>query len=254
MGFRLKNDDRHKVNKQMKAAEQFEVSGSSAIRWVQRFRENGTGKPSPRRVVRLDLRRRTASRPERFRLLTNHCRPLDAETLRQIKDAWHEHRAAVPRPEPQRGRPAAVCILFRRGRQAGAAEAGSNRGRRRAGLERHDAGQRQARCQRQAARHARPRRDVVPHRRRASSAAPCAAAPSRASRFIERIPLGLTYPVGHGRSEARCALLMSAAGRRRPKRTSATSKTWREALSPALPNVRRHRAKTQAGSTACCRL
>ena len=30
------------------AAEQFEVSASSAIRWVQRFRENGTCEPTPR--------------------------------------------------------------------------------------------------------------------------------------------------------------------------------------------------------------
>jgi transposase len=30
------------------AAEQFEVSVSSAIRWVQRFRENGTSEPMPR--------------------------------------------------------------------------------------------------------------------------------------------------------------------------------------------------------------
>jgi taurine dioxygenase len=46
-------------------------------------------------------------------------------------------------------------------------------------------------------------------------------------------------------SEALLQRLTSAAGRRRPKRTSTTSKTWREALSPALPNVRRHRAKTR---------
>ena len=31
------------------AAEQFEVSASSAIRWVQRFREDGTSEPMPRR-------------------------------------------------------------------------------------------------------------------------------------------------------------------------------------------------------------
>ena len=30
------------------AAEQFEVSASSAIRWVQRFREDGTCEPTPR--------------------------------------------------------------------------------------------------------------------------------------------------------------------------------------------------------------
>src|ERR1700730_17078545 len=30
------------------AAEQFDVSVSSAIRWVQRFRENGTSEPMPR--------------------------------------------------------------------------------------------------------------------------------------------------------------------------------------------------------------
>ena len=30
------------------AAEQFEVSASSAIRWVQRFREDGTYEPMPR--------------------------------------------------------------------------------------------------------------------------------------------------------------------------------------------------------------
>jgi transposase len=30
------------------AAEQFDVSVSSAIRWVQRFRENGTFEPMPR--------------------------------------------------------------------------------------------------------------------------------------------------------------------------------------------------------------
>jgi transposase len=30
------------------AAEQFEVSVSSAIRWVQRFREDGTCEPMPR--------------------------------------------------------------------------------------------------------------------------------------------------------------------------------------------------------------
>ena len=29
------------------AAEQFDVSVSSAIRWVQRFRENGTSEPMP---------------------------------------------------------------------------------------------------------------------------------------------------------------------------------------------------------------
>ena len=30
------------------AAEQFQVSASSAIRWVQRFHEDGTSKPMPR--------------------------------------------------------------------------------------------------------------------------------------------------------------------------------------------------------------
>jgi transposase len=37
------------------AAEQFEVSVSSAIRWVQRFREDGTSEPMPRRAGRSPL-------------------------------------------------------------------------------------------------------------------------------------------------------------------------------------------------------
>src|SRR4029077_3595763 len=89
VGFRLKNDDRHKVNKQMKAAEQFEVSGSSAIRWVQRFRENGTGKPSPRRVVRRHARPR--------RDVVPHRQVLPPAPTPRLIPLWHR--------DPVRGRP-----------------------------------------------------------------------------------------------------------------------------------------------------
>ena len=50
--------------------------------------------------MRLDLRRRTASRPERFRLLTNHCRPLDAETLRMTGAAGTIGTGRVARASP----------------------------------------------------------------------------------------------------------------------------------------------------------
>ena len=93
------------------------------------------------------------------------CRPLDAETLRQIKDAWHEHTVLLFRDqslsEDDQRRFASYFgpVAKRVPPKPGATGVGDAPAWNDMMLVSD-----KRRCRRQAARHARPRRDVVPHR------------------------------------------------------------------------------------------
>src|ERR1700730_11367974 len=62
------------------AAEQFDVSVSSAIRWVQRFRENGTFEPMPRGGITSPL--------DKLALISEE----SGLTLNEIVSALHNRR------------------------------------------------------------------------------------------------------------------------------------------------------------------
>ena len=72
------------------AAEQFQVSASSAIRWVQRFREDGTSEPMPRGGSTSPLERYS----EQICALIGAHPDL---TLNEITSALHKRRIPVSR-------------------------------------------------------------------------------------------------------------------------------------------------------------
>jgi transposase len=72
------------------AAEQFDVSISSAIRWVQRFRDDGTCEPTPRGGSTSPLEKHSQ------RILTLISEQADL-TLGEILSALHKRRIATSR-------------------------------------------------------------------------------------------------------------------------------------------------------------
>ena len=67
------------------AAEQFDVSVSSAIRWLQRFRDDGTTEPAPRGGSTSPLEKHS----QRILALVNEQQDF---TLREIVSALHKRR------------------------------------------------------------------------------------------------------------------------------------------------------------------